>query len=94
MQGPNSLSRNSAWWKARHDGKYATEAWGLVSCYCGLIQITSLLGNSLKSVSWKICCVGSRGLRDGGGERETRSVGPAIEGDRGEMAEPLAPMPV
>lgn len=30
-------------------------------------------------------------MEEGG---ETRSVGPAIEGDRGEMAEPLAPVPV
>lgn len=91
MRGPlvenQFLAPYSAWWKVGLDGKYTTEAWGLVSSgYCGLIQITSLLGNSLKSVSWKICCVGSRGLRDEGGERETRSFGPAIDGDRGEMA--------
>lgn len=80
--------------RARHDGKYTTEAWGLVSGYCGLIKITSLLGNSLKNVSWKIGCVGSRGLRDGGRERETRSFGPAIEEYREKMAEPLSPVPV
>lgn len=50
---------------------------------------TSLLGNSLKSVSWKICPVGSRGLRDGGGERETKSFGLAIEG-----LNPCSQMPV
>lgn len=84
----------NAWWRARHDGKYTTEARGLVSSYCGLIKITSLLGNSLKSVSWEICCVGSRGLRNGGGERDTRSFGPAIEEYREEIVEPLSPVPV
>lgn len=40
----------------------------------------SMLGNPLNSVSWKVYCVGGRGLRGGGGEGETRSFGPAIEG--------------
>lgn len=78
--GTHLLVLGHAWRKARHDGRNTMETWGPGLWLLWADNDMSLLGNSLKSVSWKICCVGSWGLRRGGGERETRSFGPVIEG--------------
>lgn len=82
-----------AWWKARHDGNNTMEAWGPGLWLLWADNDKSLLGNSLKSVSWKICCVGSWALRRGGGERETRSFGPVLEGTVERRLSPCSQVP-